>query len=539
MCGQGDVEIIHNWKNTHTIDQLMQIVEEKGYSAFTVSDGNPSFGHAALKKFDFVLKRKHCKPISQCCRHPCKIYLYTPQAKVQQPSPIAFGTVGGVCISGWTGYNERLNGDYTADGSSLNNRPVFKHVTTIGVGAGFDWCRLYWAHGAWRIGHVLWVHGENQNAVAYVESDAAHPMEVELNACWREHRGRGAGADYGKEEQHFQDVHGIITAAGSVEPIDSAQQCPWQESADFVARDMAGDALAKVTLGLGQRVEHLYKVIDEAIGQPSQTESWSVHENIDMCGQGDVEIIHNWTDTHTIDQLKTIVEERGYSAFTMSNGKPSFRHAALKKFDFVLEKEHCRPISQCCRHPCRIYIYNGDARRRFQLTLGNVALNQPRSTLSALGVEANSLNQLTLVYKGKPSESQEKLDSAIQQAGWDGDADKVERLLAKGADPNNYDGSKGNRHSALNGAARNGHTICVELLLDAKADLESKESYCGCTPLNQTCYHNRVDIARILIRARANLDARCGFGSPLEMASSRNHSEIRTMIENAKVGRPA
>merc|ERR1711939_1025627 len=110
------------------------------------------------------------------------------------------------------------------------------------------------------------------------------------------------------------------------------------------------------------------------------------------------------------------------------------------------------------------------------------------------------------------------MDRAIQQAGWDGDADKVERLLAEGADPNAYDGSKGNRHSALNGAARNGHLKCVDLLLNACADLESRETYCQCTPLMQTCFHNRVDIARKLIQAKANLDGQCQFGTPLQMA---------------------
>merc|ERR1719178_485288 len=35
---------------------------------------------------------------------------------------------------------------------------------------------------------------------------------------------------------------------------------------------------------------------------------WSAHQNIDMCGQGDVEIIHNWRATHSIEDLQRIVE---------------------------------------------------------------------------------------------------------------------------------------------------------------------------------------------------------------------------------------
>merc|ERR1712167_419448 len=58
MCCQGDVEIIQNWRSTHSIDDLKKIVEAKGYSAMCVG----SFGHAALKKFNFQLTPGHCKP---------------------------------------------------------------------------------------------------------------------------------------------------------------------------------------------------------------------------------------------------------------------------------------------------------------------------------------------------------------------------------------------------------------------------------------------------------------------------------------------
>lgn len=76
------MEIIHNWKNNTTIEALKKIVEQRGYSAITVSSGNPSFGHAALKKFSFQLRPEHCKPISTCCRHPCTIYIYEPPGGV-------------------------------------------------------------------------------------------------------------------------------------------------------------------------------------------------------------------------------------------------------------------------------------------------------------------------------------------------------------------------------------------------------------------------------------------------------------------------
>ena len=36
-----------------SIEELKKKVEENGYSAITVSSGEPSFGHAALKSFPY------------------------------------------------------------------------------------------------------------------------------------------------------------------------------------------------------------------------------------------------------------------------------------------------------------------------------------------------------------------------------------------------------------------------------------------------------------------------------------------------------
>ena len=47
---------------------------------------------------------------------------------------------------------------------------------------------------------------------------------------------------------------------------------------------------------------------------------WSAHQNIDMCGQGDVEIIHNWRATHSIEDLQRIVEQKGYCLHRLRQG---------------------------------------------------------------------------------------------------------------------------------------------------------------------------------------------------------------------------
>ena len=71
-----------------------------------------------------------------------------------------------------------------------------------------------------------------------------------------------------------------------------------------------------------------------------------VYKNIDMCFQGDVEIIQDWKRHKSIDQPKKIVEEKGYSAVCVG----SFGHAALKSFDYQLTKEHCKPSREALFH---------------------------------------------------------------------------------------------------------------------------------------------------------------------------------------------
>ena len=44
---------------------------------------------------------------------------------------------------------------------------------------------------------------------------------------------------------------------------------------------------------------------------------WSAHQNIDMCEQGDV--IHNWREKHSLDELMRKVEQNGYSAVCVGN----------------------------------------------------------------------------------------------------------------------------------------------------------------------------------------------------------------------------
>jgi len=81
--------------------------------------------------------------------------------------------------------------------------------------------------------------------------------------------------------------------------------------------------------------------------------TWTAHPNIDMCGQGDAEIIGEWQSKHSIKDLKNICEKKGYSAFSISPNSESFRHAGLKKFPYQLTPKHCKPQG----YKVTIYIY--------------------------------------------------------------------------------------------------------------------------------------------------------------------------------------
>jgi len=82
-CDHGDVELIYNWQEKSSIDQLKRHVETKNYSAITVST---SSRHAALKNLACQLAPEQLITTS-ASHHPCKMYIYTPPAHQQKPRP--------------------------------------------------------------------------------------------------------------------------------------------------------------------------------------------------------------------------------------------------------------------------------------------------------------------------------------------------------------------------------------------------------------------------------------------------------------------
>lgn len=219
--------------------------------------------------------------------------------------------------------------------------------------------------------------------------------------------------------------------------------------------------------------------------------TWREYKNIDMCFQGDVEIIHNWKMTTSIEKLKRTVENKGYSAVCVG----SFGHAALKKFDYQLTKEHCAPSHG---YTNTLYIWFPEG------------ADGARGVGAGVGVVVEDISPLSLgttPSRGNPSST-----SAL--------------------------------NTELNNVARNtDDTMKARALVAAGADLSSTNGWMWRhTPLHQAAYHGRYEMAKTLVDLGSRLDLHsnpCGrgrHGTPLELAKGGGHHRIVKMLEEAAKG---
>jgi len=288
MCGQGDVQIIGEWMSKHSIEDLKRMVEEKGYSAFTISPNQESFGHAALKAFKYQLTTKHCKPTD----YKCKIYIFTKDVD----NGVAEEEKSGKGFA-WT---EHKDIDMSHQGD----------VEIIG-----DWKKT---HSIDDLKKICEDKGYSAFTVSSGQPSFGHAALKKF--------------DYKLTTNHCR-------------PISETHKHPC--TIYILHRD--GKEQAKKKTKQVQPID--VEFVNGGI--------WTVYKDIDMNRQGDVEIIHDWKQKGlTIEDLKRKVEEKGYSAFTVSSGEPSFGLAALKKFPYNLTPNECRPISETHKHPCSIHIFN-------------------------------------------------------------------------------------------------------------------------------------------------------------------------------------
>jgi len=196
---------------------------------------------------------------------------------------------------------------------------------------------------------------------------------------------------------------------------------------------------------------------------------WEEHQNIDMCGQGDVEIIPNWRASYSIDSLKRIVEEKGYSAISIG----TFQHAALKKFDYQLTAKHCGKSSM---YTNQFFIYFP-------------------------GQSGGGARKLSAGYN-------EELNSTARNTN---DVAKIRGLVKQGADLLSTNGPEW-RHTPLHQAAYHGRPKVVQVLIELSRNQGVLEKLLG------------MD---------SNPCGRGARGTPIELARGGGHQESVLLLEEA------
>lgn len=120
-------------------------------------------------------------------------------------------------------------------------------------------------------------------------------------------------------------------------------------------------------------------------------------------------------------------------------------------------------------------------------------------------------------------------DESFRKAADTGNVALVKLLLAERVSLNAY-GHDG--YTALNYAAKNGHTEVVRLLLSSGASTE--EAIGGYTPLRHAVLNNRVECVRLLIEAGANAYASVPDSSFVTMLDCAKTPEMTSLVTVAQ-----
>ena len=129
-----------------------------------------------------------------------------------QPLPAAFR------LSGWEDQHDVLNGEYLPLDDSknlLNGRPIFTHTPVTGVRAQLDRYRMHWSHGAWRIGDKDQLKPDQEQCMAFFESDSTHPtgaLNFENTTAAHPWQATENGRD-------FNNVMGVSIETGTVRAL--------------------------------------------------------------------------------------------------------------------------------------------------------------------------------------------------------------------------------------------------------------------------------------------------------------------------------
>ncbi len=226
----GDITYMHGYTSRLESESPDVVANKKGYdnvmSELTTKTGKKTSPAVVSSKesYDTVMSELTTKAV--IVKKPPTYYNPTSNGGVvpitynknSRDGPCKSQPEASVVVNGFTGYNARLNGEYHAYGEQLNGMPVYSHSHSEGVGAGHDWCRMWYSRGAWRIGHFTWINSDNTLCVAFANSNAVRPHYINfcaVGAKWMEHKGQGAGRDFGCDPSDFKFAGDIVATAFS------------------------------------------------------------------------------------------------------------------------------------------------------------------------------------------------------------------------------------------------------------------------------------------------------------------------------------
>jgi Ankyrin repeats (3 copies)/Ankyrin repeats (many copies) len=141
-----------------------------------------------------------------------------------------------------------------------------------------------------------------------------------------------------------------------------------------------------------------------------------------------------------------------------------------------------------------------------------------------------SRQSLRDLESGPPNSLDEECNTPLHLAASNGHSEVVKLLLEAKAE---VDSKSNYGRTPMSWAAWNGHSEVVKLLLEAKAEVDSKDSN-GRTPMSLAAWNGHSEVVKLLLEAKAEVDSKDSNGrTPMSWAAWNGHSEVVKLLEKA------
>ena len=199
---------------------------------------------------------------------------------------------------------------------------------------------------------------------------------------------------------------------------------------------------------------------------------------------------------------------------------------------FAMQAEELTTPRSMLDHPIRVL----DLKRRLQPVCGHPRFRQrllllPDGQILPDDAALNGPMDVQLILQPFSKSSREEVLQLCDAATL-ADLPALEQFLQRPQDPNLV--REGDSISPLMCACFGGHVEVVRLLLDARANMDWTDVD-NATPIFLASQENRVEVVRLLLEAKADKDRAdlCGQ-APIHVASKRGHVQVVRLLLEAK-----